>query len=140
MGSRRKARILALQALYSWDFTSKSSTELGSFEWLDEERRVKYEDDTLLFARLIIQGTLENIKEIDQKIKEQLEHWDFSRLARVDLAILRFSIYGLLYQAEIPASVTIDEAVDLAKQYGGGDSYRFINGVLDGVRKQSAEK
>lgn len=139
MGSRRKARVLALQALYSWDFTSKSSGELGSFEWLDEERRAKYEDDTLMFARLIIQGTLENIEEIDTKIEEQLEHWDFSRLARVDLAILRFSIYGLLYQSEIPASVTIDEAIDLAKQYGSGESYRFINGVLDGVRKQSAD-
>ncbi len=140
MGSRRKARILALQALYSWDYTSQSSTELGQFEWLDEERRAKYEDDTLLFARLIIQGTLENIEEIDQKIKEQLEHWDFNRLARVDLAILRFSIYGLLYQHEIPTTVTIDEAIDLAKQYGSGESYRFVNGVLDGVRKQSAEK
>ncbi len=140
MGSRRKARVLALQALYSWDFTSKSSRELGSFEWLDEERRAKFEEDTLMFARLIIQGTLENIEEIDNKIKEQLEHWDFSRLARVDLAILRFSIYGLLYQNEIPTSVTIDEAIDLAKQYGSGESYRFINGVLDGVRKQSADK
>lgn len=140
MGSRRKARVLALQALYSWDYTSQSSTELGRFEWLDDERRAKYEDDTLMFARLIIQGTLENIEEIDRKIKEQLEHWDFSRLARVDLAILRFSIYGLLYQNEIPTSVTIDEAIDLAKQYGSGESYRFINGVLDGVRKQSADK
>ncbi|MFW6207276.1 MAG: transcription antitermination factor NusB [Spirochaetota bacterium] len=140
MGSRRKARILALQALYSWDYTSQSSTELGRFEWLDEERRAKYEDDTLVFARLIIQGTLENIDEIDRKIKEQLEHWDFNRLARVDLSILRFSIYGLLYQNEIPTTVTIDEAIDLAKQYGSGESYRFVNGVLDGVRKHSAEK
>lgn len=129
-----------MQALFSWDYTSQSSSELGRFEWLDEERRDKYEDDTLIFARLIVQGSLENIEEIDQKIKEQLEHWDFSRLARVDLAILRFSIYGLIYQQDIPFSVTIDEAIDIAKQYGSGESYRFINGVLDGVRKQLAEK
>lgn len=129
-----------MQALFSWDYTAKSSSELGRFEWLDEERRENYEDDTLIFARLIVQGSLENIEEIDQKIKGQLEHWDFSRLARVDLAILRFSIYGLIYQKDIPFSVTIDEAIDIAKQYGSGESYRFINGVLDGVRKQLAEK
>jgi transcription antitermination protein NusB len=140
MGSRRKARVLALQALFSWDYTSQSSKDLGRFEWLDEERRANYDDETLMFARMIIQGTLEAIEEIDQTIKEQLEHWDFSRLARVDLAILRFSIYGLLFQKEIPFSVTIDEAIDIAKQYGSGESYRFINGVLDGVRKQLAEK
>ncbi len=140
MGSRRKARILALQALYSWDYTALNIKELTQFEWLDEERREKYDDDSLNFARLIVQGTLEHIDEIDSKIKEQLEHWDFNRLARVDLAILRFSIYALLYQKEIPYSVTIDEAIDLAKQYGSGESYRFVNGVLDGVRKQLAEK
>jgi len=140
MGSRRKARILALQALFSWDYTAKSGAELGRFEWLDEERLASFEDDTLMFARLIVQGTLENIEEIDTKITEQLEHWDFSRLARVDLAILRFSIYALVYQKEIPSSVTIDEAIDIAKHYGSGDSYRFINGVLDGIRKQLTEK
>ncbi|SRR6056297_79127 len=140
MGSRRKARVLALQALFSWDYTSQNSGELCRFEWLDEERRATYEEDTLIFARFIVQGTLENIEEIDSKIKEQLEHWDFTRLARVDLAILRFSIYALMYQKEIPVSVTIDEAIDLAKQYGSGDSYRFINGVLDGVRKQLSER
>ena len=140
MGSRRKARVLALQALFSWDYTSQSGSELCRFEWLDDERRANYEEDTLMFARLIVQGSLENIEEIDKKIKEQLEHWDFSRLARVDLAILRFSIYGLLYQQDIPFSVTIDEAIDIAKQYGSGESYRFVNGVLDGVRKQLAEK
>ncbi|MCF7913913.1 MAG: transcription antitermination factor NusB [Spirochaetaceae bacterium] len=140
MGSRRKARILALQALFSWDYTAKSSAELGRFEWLDEERLANFEDDTLMFARLIVQGTLENIEEIDTKITEQLEHWDFSRLARVDLAILRFSIYALVYQKEIPSSVTIDEAIDIAKHYGSVDSYRFINGVLDGIRKQLTEK
>jgi N utilization substance protein B len=54
----------------------------------------------------------------------------------VDLAILRISVYCLLFQADIPPSVTIDEAIDIAKEFGTDDSYRFINGVLDGIRKQ----
>ena len=137
MGSRRKARVLALQALYSWDFTKESVESLVDFAWLDEERRVNYDEETLSFASLIVRGTLERIEEIDEAIKTQLEHWDFSRLARVDLAILRFSLYSLLYQRDIPYSVTIDEAIDMAKEYGNDDSYRFINGVLDGVRKQA---
>ena len=137
MGSRRKARVLALQALYSWDFTKESVESLVDFAWLDEERRVNYDEETLSFASLIVRGTLEQIEEIDEAIKTQLEHWDFSRLARVDLAILRFSLYSLLYQRDIPYSVTIDEAIDMAKEYGNDDSYRFINGVLDGVRKQA---
>jgi N utilization substance protein B len=72
---------------------------------------------------------------VDGAIKRHLEHWDFSRLNKVDQAILRVSVYCLLYQPSIPASVTIDEAIDIAKEYGTDDSYRFINGVLDGIRK-----
>jgi N utilization substance protein B len=92
--------------------------------------------ETVTFARLLIQGALENLPEIDDTIKGQLENWDFSRLNRVDLALLRMSVYCLLHQRDIPATVTIDEAVDISKTYGTADSYRFVNGVLDGVRKK----
>ncbi len=136
MGSRRKARVLALQALYSWDFTGNSLESLVQFPWIDEGRRESYDDQTFAFAALIVRGTLEKREEIDEAIRAQLEHWDFTRLAKVDLAILRFSIYALLYQDDIPHSVTIDEAIDLAREYGNDDSYRFINGMLDGVRKR----
>ena len=128
--------MLALQALYSWDFTGIPTDELTRFAWLDEERRVAYDENTLSFAAMLVKGTLEHIEQIDEAIRDQLEHWDFSRLAKVDLAILRFSVYALLFQQDIPHSVTIDEAIDLAKQYGNDDSYRFINGVLDGIRKR----
>lgn len=136
MGSRRKSRVLALQALYSWDFTANPVEELVLFSWLDEERRNTYDEQTLAFAALLVRGTLEKIDMVDDAIRDQLEHWDFNRLAKVDLAILRFSIYSLFFQADIPHSVTIDEAIDIAKQYGNDDSYRFVNGVLDGVRKR----
>lgn len=125
-----------MQALFSWDYTRQSGDELCGFPWLDEERRELLEEETLNFARLLVMGTLEHIEEIDEVLKKRLEHWDFTRLGKVDLAILRISIYALLFQKDIPASVTIDEAIDLAKHYGSEDSYRFVNGVLDGVRRQ----
>ena len=135
MGSRRKARIIAFQSLFGWDMNRMEVSELTSFSWLDDERRERYAADTLDFARLIVAGCLENLDTIDAAIRQQLENWDFARLARVDLAILRMSVYSLFYQSDIPASVTIDEAIDIVKEFGSDDSYRFINGVLDGIRK-----
>jgi len=136
MGARRKGRIIAFQSLYRHDISGAGLEELFDFSWMDEERARKTPEETLVFARLLIQGTLENMAEIDGIIKGQLENWDFSRLNRVDLALLRMSVYCLLHQRDIPPTVTIDEAVDISKSYGTEDSYRFVNGVLDGVRKK----
>lgn len=136
MGSRRRGRILAFQALFSYEASPQNIEELLEYPWLTPEERDKFPDDSRLFARFLISGTLEKLEEVDALIKEQLEHWDFTRLARVDLAILRLSVYSLKYQTDIPQTVTIDEAVDIARDYGSDDSYRFINGVLDGVRKR----
>jgi len=135
MGSRRQSRIIAFQALFGWDVNRVPLEELLLFPWLDEEHRERVDEETLTFARLIVSGTLENLDAVDLAIKQHLENWDFARLARVDLAILRMSVYSLFYQKDIPASVTIDEAIDIVKEFGSDDSYRFINGVLDGIRR-----
>lgn len=135
MGGRRKGRIIAFQALYSFDIAFREIDELFTFSWIDKERRGRLKEETLAFSRLLVKGTIENLPVIDEKIKEHLEHWDFSRLSRVDLAILRMSVFCLLYQPDIPATVTIDEAVDIAKEFGTDESYRFINGVLDSIKK-----
>ena len=136
MGVRRKGRILAFQALYAHELSGAPASELRGLAWLDPEGLESVRDESRDFARLLIAGTLENLAEVDRHIVRQLEHWDFSRLNKVDLAILRISVYCLLFQADIPPSVTIDEAIDIAKEFGTDDSYRFINGVLDGIRKQ----
>jgi N utilization substance protein B len=149
MGARRKGRILAFQTLYAYELCSADpsvSSEVAGqdsgqrqqvvdFPWIDESAVQTKNQESLDFARLIAAGTIENLSDIDRQIKTQLEHWDFSRLNKVDQAILRIGVYGLLYQKDIPASVTIDEAVDISKEYGTDDSYRFVNGVLDGIRK-----
>jgi transcription antitermination protein NusB len=136
MGARRKGRIIAFQSLYRHELSGASLEELFDFSWLQSDKAASPPADTLLFARLLIQGALENLPRVDEVIKGQLENWDFSRLNKVDLALLRMSVYCLLFQPEIPPTVTIDEAVDISKTYGTADSYRFVNGVLDGIRRK----
>lgn len=140
MGARRKGRILAFQTLYAYELRSPGpgsdrDEQPVDFSWLDDSIREKINQESIDFARLIAGGTIQNLDVVDKQIKVQLEHWDFSRLNKVDQAILRMGVYSLLYQKDIPASVTIDEAVDISKEYGTDESYRFINGVLDGIRK-----
>ncbi|MCD6121889.1 MAG: transcription antitermination factor NusB [Spirochaetales bacterium] len=135
MGSRRQGRVIAFQSLYRYDISGAELRELLDFSWIDKPKLNRIPEDAIAFARLIITGTIQNINVIDKTIQNQLEHWDISRLARVDLAILRISVYCLLYQPDIPSTVTIDEAIDIGRDYGTDESYRFINGVLDGINK-----
>ncbi len=132
--SRRKGRRLAVQALYSWDVGKIPAAVLVQFSWIDPT-----EQDDLSFPRLLVQGTLQELEAVDRLISDQLEHWDIDRLARVDLAILRMGVYSLRFQPDIPAQVTIDEAVELAKEMSTDEAFRFINGVLDGVRKHLSQ-
>ena len=129
MGSRRKARILAFQGLYSWDISQCDPEDLFSFAWSRED----VPHDIGAFASLLIRGTVDKLTEIDERIKKSIKNWDFNRLEKVNLAILRMSTYALMYQKDIPARVTIDEAVEITKEFGTPDSYRFVNGVLDNI-------
>ncbi len=130
MGDRRQGRIAAIQGLYAWEEGKNGIEELMHLEWLDEG----VSDKAKAFAGMLIAGTLENKHEIDEHIKTHLKHWSFDRLTKVDLSILRTSVYAMIYQPDIPISVTIDEAVEIAKQFGSPESYRFVNGVLDSIR------
>jgi N utilization substance protein B len=129
MASRREARILAIQALYSWDVTGTAPEELLEFRWRKEE----WSDRELLFPAILVRGTIEQIETVDETIRRHLTGWTFERLQLVDRAILRVATYELLFQKDIPASVAINEAVEIAKDYSSDDAYRFVNGVLDGV-------
>jgi N utilization substance protein B len=133
--SRRRGRILALEALYAWEISGAPLEELIAFPWVEEETLKNIGEENLVFPRLLIAGVIENRAAIDKKIRAAVQNWDFSRLRRVDLAILRLSVYSLVYQKETPASVTIEEAVKLSLEYGCEDSYRFVNAVLDKIRQ-----
>ncbi|GHU02554.1 N utilization substance protein B [Spirochaetia bacterium] len=135
MASRRKGRILAFQALYCWDAVGASLEELTEFSWLEPEKKAAMEAEISAFSRLLISGTIENIEAVDAMIRRHLKNWDFSRLNRVDLAILRMSIYTLMYQTDMAPSIVIDEAIGISKEYGAGGSFKFINGILDNIHK-----
>ena len=112
--------------------------ELDDFlklEWVSDETKGRMDEESDAFTRLLISGTIENCAEIDEVIKKHLINWEFERLNKVDLAILRISVYSLLYQKDIHPTIIIDEAVDISKEFGTDDSYKFVNAVLDNVRK-----
>lgn len=138
MASRRKGRILAFQALYCWEANRLPIDELVGFSWLENEKREALDEDIAVFSRLLISGTIENIKAIDGMIKKHLQNWDIARLNRVDLAIIRMSAYTLMFQHDIAPSIVIDEAIGISKEFGADDSFRFINGVLDSIRRALA--
>jgi N utilization substance protein B len=135
MASRRKGRILAFQALYCWESSRLPPEELLDFSWLENDKRENLDPGMAGFSRAIIAGTIENIKAVDRLIRSHLQNWDFSRLNRVDLAVLRISVYTLMFQSDMSPSIVINEAIGIAKEFGTDDSYRFVNGVLDGIRK-----
>ena len=133
--ARRKSRILAFQALFSWDMGNKNLDDLFLFPWAGDSK-ILSDQESLTFAKLLIAGTVEHIQEIDKLIEKHLENtWSIERINKVDLAILRISVYPLIYQKDIHPTIVINEAVDISKEFGSADSYKFINAVLDNVRK-----
>jgi transcription antitermination protein NusB len=136
MGTRRKARELALQALYQMDMTGDYSPRAIEFFLAHFEGSAQAKE----FARGLVSGVLTHRTEIDRLIKQSTEHWKLSRMAKVDLMILRMASYELLFCPDIPLNVSMDEAIEIGKRYGSADSPTFINGVLDQVAVASGAK
>ena len=136
MTKRRRSRESALQVLYLWDMTQQDARKgLVHFK---EHFSLKEESDP--FLDLIVQGVLTHCQEIDRLIEQYSEHWRLGRMAPIDRTILRIAIFELLYCEEIPPKVTLNEAVDLGKQFGSEESGSFINGILDRILSEVARK
>ena len=141
MKSRRKAREVVLQALYQCDTLNDWSEEIverffSNFFSADPETSVpgdlaELERENIKFAREIIRGVCLHLNDIDTEISAISMHWTLARMARVDRNILRLAAYEMLFISDIPLSVTINEAIEIAKRFAGDDSPMFINGVLD---------
>ncbi len=130
---RRDGRQAAVQYLYSWSINLPEdlNVDLGLFfEGLEQPR------DAYAFGDELIHGCIDNLDTIDTRIRDLAQNWNFSRIAKVDLAILRIAIFEMLYRKDIPPVVSINEAIDLGKQFSSNDSRRFINGILDRVKDQ----
>lgn len=123
---RRKAREYVLQMLFQFDVTRKGEGLTEHF-WAQRKVVPAVRD----FANCLVEGVLKNLDEIDGLIKKYAQHWSLDRIATVDRNILRFAIYEILYLKDIPAKVTINEAIEITKKYADQDSSSFINGILD---------
>jgi len=151
--SRRNGRVIAFQALYSWDVSKSSLDDLLTFSWLQKDSEIEAglqqeqaelsetAKEERTFASLIIAGTISHIDEIDKLIENHLSSsWSIDRISRVALAILRTSVYEILFQAGAEPKIVIDEAVNIAKDFDTDDSYKFINAVLDKIGKDEAKR
>lgn len=130
MGKRRSAREAALSILYQLEFRSGHYPEVCRDYWADHP----CPPEVQTFAEELVAGTVAHREEIDSLIASHTEHWHFSRIALVDRNILRLATYELLCHKDIPEKVILNEAIEIAKQYGGEDSSRFVNGILDRIR------
>jgi len=130
---RREARIAAVQFLYIWEVNRPDNLveSVRTFIEGKEEDR-----DFYAFAEELIYGTIEKMDEVDGKIKTLTKNWDFKRIAKVDLSILRLAVYEILFRNDIPPVVSINEAIDLSKILSNLDSKRFINGILDRLKDE----
>ena len=131
MGHRRKAREITLQILYEVDMGTHSPKEVLAQFW----RREPVTDDIQAFATTLVEGVVRNMKEIDVLIETHSTNWKLSRMAVIDRNILRFAIFEIVYLSDVPVSVSLNEAIEVAKKYGTVDSGAFINGVLDNIAK-----
>jgi transcription antitermination protein NusB len=128
---RRESRAAALQFLYAWSINPPANVadDLHQFfQGLEKPR------DYFVFADELIHGVLAHLDEIDGHIRTLAHNWEFERIARIDLAILRLAIFEMLFRKDIPPVVSINEAIDLSKNFSTSDSKRFINGILDRMK------
>ena len=139
MASRRRAREWVLQALYQVDIAGIPPMEALESLWatlLDDDGTLSQgspQQGDMDFARELVQGVFEHRERIETLIEQASLNWRLSRMPAVDRNILRMACYEILERPDIPVSVTINEAVELAKRYGGADSRAFVNGILDRV-------
>jgi N utilization substance protein B len=137
MGKRRQSRELAIQFLYQLDI-------VGQSDWQETLKKFWKEngadDEIKEFAVRIINSVIEKKNDIDKLIESYATNWDISRIAAVDRNVLRSAMSELLYMDDIPPIVAINEAVDIAKKYGTPESGKFVNGILDKIRVDTAKK
>lgn len=136
--NRHLGRIIALQTLYEQDFRRDAGdVDLDLIEILDRNI-ARYKDmvDDVAFIKALVKGVAEQSADLDAKLQPIAPEWPIDQIARMDRSILRIGLYELLNDVDVPAKVVINEAVELAKAFGGDNSSKFINGVLGTVLRQ----
>ena len=140
MKSRHKAREIALQILYQYDLTAFSGEKTPpQGRDLISDLQHHYEHftvpDTLReFVGQLVAGTLSELEKIDELLKTHAANWKVPRMSSVDRSLLRMATYEMVFLKEVPESVVIDEAIELAKDFGTAETPAFINGILDSIK------
>ncbi|MBO5007123.1 MAG: transcription antitermination factor NusB [Clostridia bacterium] len=127
--TRRAARECAVQLLYGYDFQKEYDKE-EFFAFTSEEAKI----ETNAFAKDLYTGVLENLAQIDEKIKENLRSWSIERVSKISLAVMRVCAYELMF-TDVPVPIAINEAIEIDKKFDKYDAPSFINGVLNAIAK-----
>lgn len=131
MGGRRLSREMTLKVLFQIDLVSTNIEEVLKYTLGNG----KLSDEVKEFTLILVKGVMSNLSEIDKAINNHTNNWSLERITNIDRNILRMAIYEILYLKNIPKSVSINEAVELAKKYGTKSSFSFVNGVLGKIDK-----
>jgi transcription antitermination factor NusB len=133
MRKRTFSRECALKILYRIEISKESVDDSLKDFW---SKSIDSADkETHDFAEALVKGIHENILAIDEMISKYTDNWEISRMAVIDKNVMRMSIYEMLFRDDIPLNVSINEAIELAKKYGDVDSGKFVNGILDKIKK-----
>ena len=130
---RHQGREAALRILYFWEVgRSEPSQALGAYF---REHQPDASEAVRAFATTLVNGTIADLADLDRLIEQHSQHWRLERLAIIDRLILRLAVWELTHAPETPPAVVLNEALELAKTFSTDESVRFVNGVLDGIRK-----
>lgn len=136
MGNRRISREMALKILFQVDLVHCNADDASAYTFQTEEIMQLNDPDSIIkFSLELVKGVLSNINEIDILIKNHASNWSLERMANIDRNILRIATYEIVFIDNIPKSVSINEAVELAKKYSTESSFGFVNGVLGKIEK-----
>src|ERR1700704_616988 len=138
MGSRRKARECALQMLFAADVAGTRGDELARTFW-SELADGEIEPGAREIATRLATGALANLEEVNERIRSRAEHWRITRMALVDRNVLRLAVYEFLHETT-PRTVTINEALEIARRFSTYEATQFINGILDAIKRDLDEE
>jgi len=139
MSNRHLARTVAMQTLFEWDFNNRAQ-KLGEITERNIEEFAPGLGEDKVFIEKLVRGVTKNMGEIDQLIEKYAPEWPIDKITVIDRNVLRLGIYELIIGKEVPPKVAINEAIEIAKTYGGDSSGRFVNGVLGAVYRDLGEE
>lgn len=131
MGTRHDSRRWAVQLLFQYDFNDTPIEEAFADFWTQEDAP----EPARAFTEELVRGAIAQVEEIDRVVQGYAENWDLHRMSGVDRNIIRLAMHEMLVRRDIPPVVSINEAVEIAKEFGGPESGRFVNGILDRARR-----